>query len=228
MHGPTFTNREAAGRQLGTAILQHIHLQNPLILGLAPGGVPVAAEIARALDAELFVVDVRTQHDPSKPEVAICAFGQDEEPVLRANNPMSNTAAMVHTRPSPAAREAKCNNFSHPCDAVPDRLYARDVLVVDDSLVASTRMLTAIRAVKECGAHRIVVAAPIGDSGVCALVSREADRVICPLQPPSLGAVEDWYDDFTPLTDAGVCAVAEAFHRARRLSLTSRQGFPAR
>ena len=228
MHGPTFTNREAAGRQLGDAVLQHIHLQNPLILGLAPGGVPVAAEIARALDAELFVVDVRTQLDPAKPEVAICAFGQDEEPVLRADTAMSNTAAMVHARPSLAAREVKCHDFPHPCDAVPDRLFARDVLVVDDSLAASTTMLTAIRAVEACGAHRIVVAAPIGDPGICALVSREADRVICPLQPPSLGRVEDWYDDFTPLTDADVCAVAEASHQARRLSLTSRPGFPAR
>jgi predicted phosphoribosyltransferase len=205
-----------------------MHLQSPLILGLAPGGVPVAAEIARALDAELFVVDVRTQLDPSKPEVAICAFGQDEEPVLRADTAMSNTAAMVHAGPSLASREVKCHDFPQPCDAVPDRLYARDVLVVDDSLAASTTMLTAIRAVEACGAHRIVVAAPIGDPGVCALVSREADRVICPLQPPSLGRVEDWYDDFTPLTDADVCAVAEASHRARRLSLTSRLGFPAR
>jgi putative phosphoribosyl transferase len=228
MHGRTFTNREAAGRQLGNAVRQHVHLENPLILGLAPGGVPVAAEIARALDAELFVVDVRTQRDPSKPDVAICAFGQDEEPVLRADTAMSNAAAVVHSRPSLAAPEVKCHNSPHPCNAVPDRLYARDVLVVDDSLAASTTMLTAIRAVKACGAHRIVVAAPIGDPGVCALVSREADRVICPLQPPSLGRVDDWYDDFTRLTDADVCAIAEASHRARRLSLTSRLAFPAR
>ena len=228
MRGPTFANREAAGRQLGTAILQHIHLQNPLILGLAPGGVPVAAEIARALDAELFVVDVRTQPDPSKPEVAICVFGQDEEPVLRADTATRNTAATVHAPPSLADREVKCHDFPHPCDVVPDRLYARDVLVVDDSLAASTAMLAAIRAVKACGAHRIVVAAPIGDPGVCALVSREADRVICPLQPPSLGQVEYWYDDFTRITDADVCAIAEASDRARRLSLTSPLGSPGR
>ena len=228
MHGQTITNRETAGRQLGNAVLQHMHLQDPLILGLAPGGVPVAAEIARVFDAELLVVDVRTQRDPSKPEVAICAFGQDEEPVLRAAAEMSDAAAVAHSRHSLAAPEVPCRNFPHPCSAVPDRLYGRDVVVVDDSLAASTTMLTAIRAVKACGAHRIVVAAPIGDPGVCALVSREADRVICPLQPPSLGRVEDWYDDFTSLTDVDVCAIAEAFHRARRLSLSSRPGFPAR
>lgn len=227
MHGRVYTNRETAGRQLGAAIRQHIHLQNPLVLGLAPGGVRVAAEVARALDSELYVVDVRTQSDPSKPEVAICAFGQDEEAVLRADTDMSGAAAAVHSRPLGVVPETECHTLPYPCNAVPDRLHARDVLLVDDSLTMGARILTAIRAVKACGANRIVVAAPIGHPGLCALAGREADRVICPLQPPSFRRAEDWYDDFTRITDADVCAIAEAAHRARGLSLKSRPGLPA-
>jgi putative phosphoribosyl transferase len=197
-----FRNRVEAGRMLA-AQLTSFRGTSTVVLGLPRGGVPVAAEVARALDLPLDVLVVRKLGLPSHPEVAMGAIGEgsirvlDPEIMRRAH---VDGAALSRTE---AAERAVLDSRVARLHRTPLDLAGRTALIVDDGIATGATARAACAAARHLGASRVVVAAPVGaPDAVAELI--EADDVSCLLTPSNFWAVGQFYDDFSETTDAEV------------------------
>lgn len=180
-----------------------------LVLGLARGGVPVAAEVAGRLGAELDVLVVRKVGVPWQPELAIGAVGPydiqllDGERARRAGVPPAELASVVARERRERDRREQRYRAGRP----PPELAGRTVIVVDDGLATGASMVVAARAARSQGPARLVLAAPVGAPDTLARLADEADSVVCPYQPGDFMAVGQFYDDFTQVDDEQVLAL---------------------
>jgi putative phosphoribosyl transferase len=206
-----FLDRRDAGRRLAVE-LAPFAVERPVIVALPRGGVPVALELARALKAPLEILAVRKLGAPGNPEFGVGAVAEDGTGVLdpRSAGMVGMTQA---TLDATLARESlelrrRVERYRDGRAAMP--VEGRTVIVVDDGLATGLTDLAAVRALRKRGAHRIVVAAPVGSSYAVSMLSEEADRVICLTIPPNLDGVGAWYRDFTPVSDEQVLAILAA------------------
>lgn len=211
MNTRRFANRAIAGRSLA-ARLKRLKLQRPLIvLGLPRGGVPVAYEVARKLNAPLDVLCVRKVGMPGQPEVAIGAIATGNVVVRQPGMPF--ISGMTFERRAQHERaELERRERVYRRNAPPAELHGKTVILVDDGLATGATMLAAIRAAKKAGASRIVAAAPVASDEAVALVGAEADDVQILEIPVPLISIGEWYDSFEQLADEEVC---ELLDRAR-------------
>jgi putative phosphoribosyl transferase len=212
-----FADRSAAGRELAGAVLE-LGLQPPLlVLGLPRGGVPVAYEVARALDAPLDVLVVRKIGMPGQPEFAIGAIASGDITVRDADSALLGDAFDRHfeqlakrERIELQRREQAYRRGLQPVNAT-----GRTVVLVDDGLATGATMVAAVRAARAAGARLVVVAAPVASDSAVALLSKEADRIAILTVPASLFSIGEWYEDFEQVQDAEVCALLERRRRTR-------------
>lgn len=200
-----FGNRRLAGRRLA-ALLRRFEGERPIVVALPRGGVPVAVEVARALDAPLDLLIVRKLGAPQDPEVAIGAVAEDGLTVV-------NTAAVRQVGVTQTQftrilereqRELRRLVERFRAGRAPLDVQGRTVIVVDDGLATGLSDLAALRALRGRGAARIVVAAPVGSREAIAMIGQEADEVVCLASPRNLLGVSRWYDDFSPISDEEV------------------------
>jgi putative phosphoribosyl transferase len=215
---PIFENRIEAGKSLSQRVAQSIRDRNALVLGLPRGGVPVAFEVAVALDPELDVFIVRKLGLPGKEELAIGAIASGGVRVL-------NEALIAELQLSPslidciAEREQKelerrQQLFRGGRPRVP--VAGRTVIVVDDGLATGASMKAAAQALKMQGPRRILVAVPIAAQQSCNEFRMEVDEVICLHTPALLVGVGRWYRDFSQTSDQEVQLwLEEAARRVR-------------
>jgi putative phosphoribosyl transferase len=195
-------DRRHAGRALA-AELAHLVGERPVVVGLPRGGVPVAFEVARALDAPLDVIVVRKVGVPFQPEVGVGAVGKDgvrvldTEMIRRLGIAPAEIAAVEDRERAEVERRAARLRASTP--RVP--LEGRTVIVVDDGIATGGTARAAIEVARAHGAARVVIAAPVASPDTVADLSTMADAVVCPLQPSRFGAVGAFYDDFSPVTE---------------------------
>ena len=209
----TFRDRREAGRELGAA-LKSLGLEHPVVLGLPRGGVPVAYEVARALDAPLDVVVSRKIGAPGNPEFAIGAVAEDGVTVLNR----ATVAALLigHEELEQAIERAgaqvqeRVRRYRSAADPVP--LAGRTAIVVDDGLATGATARAALRAVRARGPARVVLAVPVAASETVEDLRPEADEIVALLTPDALWAIGLWYDDFGQTPDA---EVSELLRRAR-------------
>jgi len=197
-----FVDRVDAGRQMAQALLHH-RGTDALVLGLPRGGVPVASEVARALDAELDVLVVRKLGVPGHEELAMGAVAGGGLRVLN-DDVLSRLAlpeAAVQRATTVAAQVVAERERAYRGDRPPPRLLDRPVLVVDDGLATGATMRVAVRAVVGAGAAPVVVAVPVAPAAACDALRSMADEVVCLRTPPSFVAVGAWYDDFSETSD---------------------------
>jgi putative phosphoribosyl transferase len=197
-----FRDRVDAGRQLAQALLHH-RGTGALVLGLPRGGVPVAAEVAAALDAELDVLVVRKLGVPGHEELAMGAVAGGGLRVLNRDvlarldlPPQAVEAATARAAEVVAERER-----AYRGDRPPLVLRNRRVLVVDDGLATGATMRVAVRATTAAGAASVVAAVPVAPPPACRDLRALADEVVCLQTPPSFIAVGAWYEDFSETTD---------------------------
>lgn len=200
-----FRDRADAGRRLGAA-LTHLTGADVVVLGLPRGGVPVAAEVARALAAPLDVVVVRKVGVPRQPELALGAVGEGGTRVL---NPAVLHAARIRPRDlrvAVAEAEAELRERVRGLRAGRPAvgLAGRTVVIVDDGIATGATARAACRVVRARGAVRVVLAAPVAPPEVTASLAAVADEVVVPWQPAVFGAVGRFYDDFTQVSQAEV------------------------
>lgn len=203
-----FADRVDAGRQLATR-LEHLRAENVVILGLPRGGVPVAAEVARALHAPLDVIVVRKIGVPFHPEVAMGAIGEGgvliaNDEVIRATRVTTGEFLAVEER---ERRELERRAALYRGERARVSLVNRTAIVVDDGIATGSTARAACQVARELGAQRVVLAAPIAPLSAVAELRQIADEVVFVDTPAELKAVGQWYRDFSATSDAEVVAL---------------------
>lgn len=216
--GDIFADRDEAGRELG-ARLRKMALHDPVVYALPRGGVPVGAKVAEALKAPLDLVLVRKIGAPGQPELAVGAVVDGGEAVTVVNE---SVAAMTGADEAYIARvrdqelvEIERRRKAYFGTRERADPAGRDALVVDDGLATGATALAAVRALKRRGAARVILAVPVAPTDAVERLGREADSVVCLLEPPYFQAVGAWYADFHQLEDEEVVEALEA--AARRM-----------
>ena len=202
-----FADRDEAGRLLAEQ-LAGMDLAAPLVLALPRGGVPVAAQIARRLDAPLDVAFVRKLGAPGEPELAIGAVSDGDAPEIVLN------ALLVEERgvstefiTSAAARELAAieQRRRDYADVRPEvEPSGRTVIVVDDGVATGMTMQAALRSVRRQNPARLLVAVPVASRDALAMLRQEADDVVCLSAPRRFGSVGSFYGVFEQVSDADV------------------------
>lgn len=201
-----FRDRAAAGRMLAALLAEHAHRDDAIVLALPRGGVPVAREIALALDLPLDVLVVRKLGIPWQPEFAAGAIAPGGVLVLNrlaeAEIPGLNRLlepVAARERQELERREAAYRGGRPPLDVA-----GRTVILVDDGIATGVTIEAAAVALRAMNARSIVIAVPVAPPGSTRRLARLADRVVCPEQPADFIAVGQYYDEFPQLTDAEV------------------------
>ncbi|MBP2586822.1 putative phosphoribosyltransferase/putative alpha/beta-hydrolase family hydrolase [Streptomyces sp. PvR006] len=210
-----FSDRTDAGRQLA-ARLDHLKGDDVVVLGLPRGGVPVAAEVADALDAPLDICLVRKLGVPQQPELAMGALGEGgvrvvNERVLHEAGVGARDLAAVEEREH-LVLDQRTRRYRGSRPSVP--LEGRTVLVVDDGLATGATALAACRVVRARGAARIVLAVPVAPRGWTARLGGEADETVSVYVPEAFSAIGQFYRDFTQTPDAEVVACLDRIRAA--------------
>ncbi|WP_036258937.1 phosphoribosyltransferase [Methylocapsa aurea] len=210
----SFRNRVDAGRKLAAALASYKD-QAPVILALPRGGVPVAAEVAAALDAPLDLILVRKIGVPSQPELAMGAVVDGDSPRIVRNEDVIRLAGVDEAE----------------FDAVRDREFAeierrrrryfggreridvkgRLVIVVDDGVATGATTRAALQAMRMRQPKKLVLAVPVGPTDTIEAMREEADEVLCLEEYEIFGAIGYFYDDFRQTTDQEVIDLLARF-----------------
>ncbi|MDQ0678535.1 putative phosphoribosyl transferase [Arthrobacter pascens] len=213
-----FEDRVDAGRQLGLR-LAHLRGRDAVVLGLPRGGVPLAFEVAAALDAPLDVIVVRKLGVPFQPELAMGAIGEDgayalDQRVLSVISVKQEDLRAVEQRERRLLddRVARFRAGRTRFD-----LNGRIAVIVDDGIATGSTARVACSIARKRGAARVILAVPVASAEVLATMT-EPDDVVCLATPRHLTAVGHYYRDFSPTADDEVVrllhAAAERLHRA--------------
>lgn len=210
---PTYADRAEAGRALAEHLL-HLALPGPVVvLALPRGGVPVAAEIARTLQAPLDLLLVCKIGAPGQPELAVAALVEGTPPALvRDEETCAATgvdAAYIQREAAFAVAEIRRRRrrYLDLRAAVP--VQGATVIVVDDGVATGTTMRAALRGLRQRQPARVVLALPVGPPDTVAALRAEADEVVCLRQPVPFRAIGLHYRDFHQLDDEEVVAALD-------------------
>jgi putative phosphoribosyl transferase len=198
-----FRDRREAGRQLARHLAAYANRPDVLVLALPRGGVPVACEVARALDAPLEVFLVRKLGLPGHEELAMGAVASGGVRVLNRDVvealriPPEIIDAVVNRELQELERREREYRGDRP---LPD-VRGKTVILVDDGLATGSTMRAAAEALRQQGPARLVVAVPAGSPQTCDEFRDEVDEIVCAITPEPFYAVGLWYDDFSQTTD---------------------------
>ena len=199
----TLRDRAAAGQSLVEPLLQFAQRDYVIVLGLPRGGVPVAYEIATALEVRLDVMLVRKLGVPSHEEYAMGAIASGgiqivNEDVLRANHIDQVTLDAVVERET---RELSRREHAYQAGRQPLNLKDQVVILVDDGLATGATMMAAVHAVRRHNPAHIVVAVPVAALDSAEALRSEVTELVCPLTPEWLVSIGQWYLDFSQTSD---------------------------
>lgn len=206
-----FADRAQAGRELAERVAA-LGLHRPVVLGLARGGVPVAAQVARRVGGTLDVLVTRKIGFPPQPELGVGALAEGGEPVFdedllaRLNLTPDDLADVVAAERAELRRRVAVYRGGRP---LPE-LTGADVVVVDDGLATGGTARAALRAVRAAKPGRLVLAVPVGAPETVESLRAEADDVVVLITPSEFFAVGQWYARFGQLSDDDVLELLNA------------------
>jgi predicted phosphoribosyltransferase len=214
-----FEDRFDAGRFLARQLQHHAGNPNVVVLALPRGGVPVAFEIARAIDAPLDVFVVRKLGAPGYEELAMGAIATggvrvfNEEVIQHLGVSQSWIDATIREQEEELERREQAYRGDRPAAELRDRA----VILVDDGLATGASMRAAVRALRLRNPSGITVAVPIGSRDTCDQFRSEVEEVVCGRSPEPFHAVGAWYHDFTQTTDDEVRQLLDRAAHERRV-----------
>ena len=201
-----YKNRRQAGRELAKALQPCAHRPDVLILALPRGGVPVAYEVAKALNIPLDLMLVRKLGLPGHEELAIGAIATGGIRVLNTEviEGMAISEAQIERIAAAELQELRRREKTYRGERPSAEVQGRCVILIDDGLATGATMQAAIAAIRQQRPAEILVAVPVAPKDTVALLRDQADAVICPATPEPFLGVGRWYEDFTQITDAEV------------------------
>ncbi|NYT80925.1 phosphoribosyltransferase [Alcaligenaceae bacterium] len=204
---PFFKDRKDAGRQLGNAMPQvYRGREDVIVLGLPRGGVPLAEQVATALDAPMDVLVVRKLGVPGHKEYAMGAIAPGgimilDERVVRA---MGLTREAVDAVKEAERKELDRRQHHYRAGRPALALAGKTVVLVDDGLATGSTMQAAVAAARKYDAAAVVVAVPVSSSEACDALAAQVDEIVCLFTPPLFQAVGKWYASFPQTSDEEV------------------------
>ncbi|MCT7377005.1 phosphoribosyltransferase [Chelativorans salis] len=208
-----FNDRYEAGQRLAE-VLEHLKEEHPVVLALPRGGVPVAFEVAKALQAEIDLLMVRKLGAPGHPEYGIGALVDGADPQL-----VLNEEAMQVVNPSPDYVEAEKKRQlaeierrreTYFAGRQPTPLVGRTVIVVDDGIATGGTVRVALKALRRAKVKRTVLAVPVAPRDTLDSLKADADEVVCLAAPLNFRAVGLHYRNFDQTSDAEVVQLLNA------------------
>ncbi len=201
-----FANRRAAGVALAQSLDDYRNTADLLVLALPRGGVPVAFEVASALNATLDVMLVRKLGVPIQPELAmgaiasggICVFNDQVLKLVGLNQ--AQLDAVIERERQELQRREQAYRGERPAPAIRDRT----VILIDDGIATGSSMKAAIQALQSQRPARLVVAVPVAPAQTVVEFQKLVDDFVCPLAPVNFSAVGQWYVDFDQTSDSEV------------------------
>jgi len=211
-----FRNRSDAGQRLADR-LEHLRGKDAVILGLPRGGVPVAAEVARALAAPLDIILVRKLGVPAQPELGMGAIGESDARVINPDvvryAQVSEAQMAEVERRERAELQRRAQRFRGGAPHEP--LAGRIAVIVDDGIATGSTARAACQVARAMGAASVLLAVPVAPPGADVGMRGDADEVICLEMPGRFLAIGEWYEDFAQTSDEEVIALLRAA-RARQ------------
>ena len=201
-----FPDRAEAGRVLGVKLSKYAGCEDVIVLGLPRGGVPVAYEVARALRVPLDVFIVRKLGVPGFEELAVGAIASGGVRVLNQDvaSALPNAEEIIESVTQREIRELERREQEYRDGRTAPELRDRTVILIDDGLATGATMRAAVKALRQRGAAKIVVAVPVGPPDTCKEFEEEADEVVCASEPEFFQAVGQYYEDFSQTSDEEV------------------------
>jgi len=212
-----FADRTDAGRRLA-ARLGHLACEDPVVLALPRGGVPVGFEVAKALSAPLDVLFVRKIGAPFQPELAAGAVVDGAEPVIVRNEEVVRAYGIdeswIEEEAARELAEIERRRRLYRGDRPPLSVRGRTVILVDDGIATGTTVRAALAALSRLAPRRRVLAVPVAPPETLERLAAEAEEIVALERPEWMGAVGQFYGDFTQTEDAEVVRLlAEAARR---------------
>jgi putative phosphoribosyl transferase len=211
---PLLSTREEAGRLLAQRLMSH-RGHSVVVLALPRGGVPVAAEIARALSAPLDLLFVRKIGMPWQRELAYAAVVDGNPPVVVINEevariePMSDSELEQATREEIAEIERRREVYM--AGRAPLDVTGREVIMVDDGLATGTTAKAALEALRRRHPSKLVLAVPVAPEDTVREISGMVDEIVCLGMPDPFHSIGLHYEDFHQLEDEEVLAILRSF-----------------
>jgi predicted phosphoribosyltransferase len=208
-----FANRAEAGQMLA-AQLRNLRDKDPIVLAVPRGGVAVAAEVARALDAPLDVFISRKLAAPGNDELAIGAVASDGTLVLDAAlmREMNITQRYIQSEMERQRGEILRRLSLYRGQRPLPQLKGKTVIVVDDGVATGSTTMVTLRALRKQLPGKLILAVPVGPPDVIERLKGEADGVVCLAMPEQFWAVGQFFADWSQLSDLDV---TEALNRRR-------------
>jgi putative phosphoribosyl transferase len=212
-----FRDRVEAGQLLAKKLVDYAHHPDAIVIGLPRGGVPVAAEVATALQVPLDICIVRKLGVPDRQELAMGAIGSGgvcwlNEDIIRDLRISRHQIDLVMAR---ELRELERRDRAYRGDRPPLDVRDRVVILIDDGLATGATMRAAIRVLQQQQPAQLIVAVPIASLEVVRELEGEVNRVVYLLAPEPFYAIGYWYDNFDQTSDREVC---ELLDRVNNLS----------
>ena len=210
-----FADRGDAGRQLAEELLP-LAGEQPVVVALPRGGVPVAREVAVALGAPLEILAVRKLGAPHNPEYGIGAVAEDGTRLIDAEAVagLGVNGGVLDSIIARETAELRRRVAAYRDERPPLELKGRTVIVVDDGIATGVTDTAALRALRRREPRRMVLAVPVCAADTIRRLRGEADAVVCLLVPPVLYGVGQWYRDFSQVSDEEVVSMLGEFHNA--------------
>ena len=215
-----FRDRTEVGKLLGEQ-LDKLKINNPVVLAIPRGGLPVAREIALALMAPLDIIITRKIGAPGQPEFAIGAVTQEGEMIVdrQVTRSLNVSEQYLKEESTRQTDEIKQRMHKYRSKNLPfPNLEGKAVIVVDDGIATGNTMLAAIRSVKLKKPSEIILAIGVAPPDTVKKLSKEVNRIICLDTPEPFYAIGEFYENFEQVEDVEARSIMEEVNKITRKS----------